>query len=676
MADPRFDTSKDPRFKRVPAQIRRLEVDKRFTHMFKDKSFVETPKVDSRGQRQRRQAGKSKLHEFYELGGNEGGGRRGTKGLAGHDDQSKRTGRRKPAETDDEGESGEEAEEEEEGKDAEDEEASSTEEEDEDDDDDGEPVDSSVWEFAEPDVPKGDASRRLAIMGCDWDHVSAGDLLVMLRTYLSSKEARKGSGALRTGSVDTVRVYPSDYGLEQMAKEAESGPAMTAKESEDGFTEEDEATEMENVRRYQLERMKYHYAVAECDSPATASWLYDHMDGLESNGISSTLLDMRFVPDDVKFPHPPTSEASELPKKYQGPVVQRSTLQASKVKCMWDETPAQRKRDLMKKRFSAKEIQEMDLNAYLASTSEEEGDDNGADALRSLVRDEDDSPVSGNELADSDGKEEFGDMEATFSLQASKLEEELTEKVKTIGSKVHTLRAEEDKPKSAWQQYLDRRKATRKERRAKAKAERLAAKQGGEVPPDEAGQDGQVDETSRGDLELMATDENDDRGFNLRQAQRAAHQGGSKQQRQTEAEGSFKVDVNDPRIARVFSSADFEIDPTNPEFRRSEGMANVLKKKRQRKRGAAGLPPPTAAPAPEGGAAQASAGAADSAGASVLAGAGATGGAGGLQLFATHRGGRAATAQQADADRLSKTAPAAEGAEAPRKKKRKGRQST
>lgn len=28
------------------------------------------------------------------------------------------------------------------------------------------------------DIPQGDASRRFAVMGCDWDHVSAGDLLV------------------------------------------------------------------------------------------------------------------------------------------------------------------------------------------------------------------------------------------------------------------------------------------------------------------------------------------------------------------------------------------------------------------------------------------------------------------------------------------------------------------
>ena len=37
--------------------------------MFKDSQFVETPKVDARGQKLSRQAGKQKLQEFYDLAG-------------------------------------------------------------------------------------------------------------------------------------------------------------------------------------------------------------------------------------------------------------------------------------------------------------------------------------------------------------------------------------------------------------------------------------------------------------------------------------------------------------------------------------------------------------------------------------------------------------------------------
>merc|ERR1712070_180337 len=41
--------------------------------------------------------------------------------------------------------------------------------------------------------------------------------------------------------------------------------------------------------------------------------------------------------------------------------------------------------------------------------------------------------------------------------------------------------------------------------------------------------------------------------------------------------------MGDPRISRVFSSAEVEIDPTHPEYRPTEGMQKVLKRKRDQK---------------------------------------------------------------------------------------------
>ena len=47
-------------------------MDGRFARMFKEQQFVETPKVDARGQPLKRSRGKEKLQEFYELAGVEG----------------------------------------------------------------------------------------------------------------------------------------------------------------------------------------------------------------------------------------------------------------------------------------------------------------------------------------------------------------------------------------------------------------------------------------------------------------------------------------------------------------------------------------------------------------------------------------------------------------------------
>jgi len=281
-----------------------------------------------------------------------------------------------------------------------------------------------------------------------------------------------------------------------------------------------------------------------------------------------------------------------VPKKYVAPELQDKSSQGhTKVECTWDEAPQSRKRDLMKKKFSADQLRDADLQAYLASSDEEDGDaEENAAALRSLVLGDDeagsDGPMPGEGFSSDDGEGEvFGDMEATFNTETDKLEEDLQEKMKQQGGNVHTLDTTEEKKKgSLWQQYLDKKKAKKKERKAQAKAERDARKDNPDnlKPPEELAH---AQESSAKELELLAMGaDEEDRGFNFRSKLRGHGGHAMAKKKNTVGENdTFEMNVDDPRIAKVFGNSDFDIDPTNPEFKATDGMKTILSEKRKKK---------------------------------------------------------------------------------------------
>lgn len=281
------------------------------------------------------------------------------------------------------------------------------------------------------------------------------------------------------------------------------------------------------------------------------------------------------MPDDVEPPHEATSVATELPTKFAGPQMLRSATGHTKVKCTWDEPPVQRRKDLMKKRFTPQELAEMDLQAYLDSDSDDE--QQGAEDLKALVAGSDSEGFfdeSGSEMEkEQKSKKTEGDMEATFSVKASQLEDKLSARAKEEGQGVHTL---QQQTQSTWEKYLEKRKQKKRERKLKAKEDKEKLKK---MKDHDAKGLGPLPEDDAEELDLLMEDSKE-RGFNLRGPQRKAHDHGPS----TDDLDHFKMNVNDSRISKVFNSADFEIDPTNPEFRKSEGMLEVLKEKRKRKK--------------------------------------------------------------------------------------------
>ncbi|XP_071385107.1 ESF1 homolog isoform X3 [Centroberyx affinis] len=212
------------------------------------------------------------------------------------------------------------------------------------------------------DAPRNDeVSSRLAVCNMDWDRMKARDLLALFNSF-------KPKGGVVLG----VKIYPSEFGKERMLVEVTQGPlelkALPQDPEEDN---EEERVYREKMRDYQFKRLKYFYAVVECDSPDTAAKIYQECDGFEYES-SCSILDLRFIPDGVRFEDEPKDVATDVDLSAYTPKLFTSSASAtSKVELTWDETDHDRVTALNRK-FNKDELLNMDFNAYLASSSEEE----------------------------------------------------------------------------------------------------------------------------------------------------------------------------------------------------------------------------------------------------------------------------------------------------------------
>lgn len=384
-SDDRFAAlQNDPRYRLPSRKEARTAVDPRFQSLFTDQEFRKKASVDRYGRKIKPESGNNDLERLYRLDKSD----------------KKKNDKKEEVPDHDEDESEEESSEEEiatkrdPARDGGFEESSSSEEESSDDEDESdeeaELADETAGHEQTEEIPMGEVSKRIACVNLDWDNIRAADLMAVASSF-----------APANGKVESVTIYPSEFGRERLEKEELEGPpreifASSKRRKDDQEDEEESSDDDEKIkqrllkqqasegdefdtaklRQYQLERLRYYYAVIACSDKGTAKTLYDAMDGREYLSTAN-FFDLRFVPDETSFDDDvPHDECDNLPAGYKPNEFRTEALTHSKVRLTWDDDDATRK-EVQKRAFSRAEMDGNDLQAYIGS------DDSDADSTTS-----------------------------------------------------------------------------------------------------------------------------------------------------------------------------------------------------------------------------------------------------------------------------------------------------
>lgn len=654
ITDPRFSKLQtDPRFKLPSRKRTRTKLDKRFDRILKDEEFTQKASVDRYGRPLNQHAGKKEMQMLYNVAS------------ASEDEDDSEDGDDEELDDDDEVSQNESRRVEGEGGDSEEESEEEL-----------EMVElDEVAEFEEEEeqaegIPMGEVSSRIACVNLDWDNIRSVDLMAVAASF-----------APPSGKILSVTVFPSEFGRERMEREEIEGPPKElfqdskkieeSDEEEDSdedseeedervkndLLKEDKGTELNStaLRAYQLDRLKYYYAIIHCSSDVVAKKLYDDMDGREYLS-SANFFDLRFVPDEITFGETPRDVCKEVPRDYRPTEFVTEALTHSNVKLSWDEDDKQRK-EVQKRAFSRKEIDENDLQAYIGSASESEEseeeeiatEDPNSDMMsvtskstksdkRDLLRAALGLPVEAikSSKKDANGKTKgpIGNMQVSFTpgLSAATATDPASKKKASVF---------ENDPRDIEETTMERYVRRERERKARRKERTKARREGRDpdlvgasdeeaaAPPpvqeEEAGFDDPfftdplnadkeskkarkaekaklraekqandaAEGTKREELELLMAGEDDSiRHFDMREIKRqekakklkGKKKNKSKVEAETAPEGeAFKINTQDPRFSALFDSHEFAIDPSNPKFKRTEGMNAIMEEGRKKR---------------------------------------------------------------------------------------------
>eukprot|EP01060_Flectonema_neradi_P007447 TRINITY_DN15195_c0_g1_i1.p1 TRINITY_DN15195_c0_g1~~TRINITY_DN15195_c0_g1_i1.p1 ORF type:complete len:710 (+),score=216.13 TRINITY_DN15195_c0_g1_i1:123-2252(+) len=288
-------------------------------------------------------------------------------------------------------------------------------------DDDSVTEESDIWEEGlKPTQPDEEsellesATNRIALRNCDWDHLKASNLFALLQSFTPLG-----------GTLLSVKIFISEYGKKQLPLEQTQGPDIWNKRGETdndsqegeeveeaeednglgefvkeenseesidemsddlGFelddpaiknetTEEGERFSENKYRRYEMQRLRYYYAIATFDSAKTAAHVYSECDGTEIER-SGTVFDLSFVPEDMTFSEHIDIATSVKSNFKANTNFVTNALQNSRFAISWDQVDPKRKR-VIGSLFDTndEDLNNDEINQYLAppeSSSEDE----------------------------------------------------------------------------------------------------------------------------------------------------------------------------------------------------------------------------------------------------------------------------------------------------------------
>lgn len=476
-----------------------------------------------------------------------------------------------------------------------------------------EPEFEHAWGELDKNAPRGDEiTNRLAVCNMDWDRLKAKDLLALFNSF-------KPKG----GVVFSVKIYPSEFGKERMKKETIQGP-VELKELPEDATDEQKICR-EKLREYQFKRLKYFYAVVECDSPETANKIYEECDGLEFES-SCSFVDLRFIPDDVMFNDEPKDVATDVDfTVYKPKYFTSAAMATSKVEITWDETDNDRLSTL-NRTFKKDEILDMDFQAYLASSSEEEAEeeeqsdkgerDSSEDGKRSTknLKDDDEQITKYRELLRSiqekDKKHEENDMEMEIKWVPG---------FKESAEKMVKNKLEGKDKLTPWEKYLQKKKEKRKLKKNK-KDDSEEESSEDELPPgvdlsdpffaeglakpglkekskkkkkadiERTASDEEPDvEKQKAEIALLMMDDDEDNRKHFNYEKIVEQQNLSKKKKKKLMkkkellEDDFQINTGDTRFQAMYTSHLFNVDPSDPNFKKTKAMEKVLEEKARRR---------------------------------------------------------------------------------------------